>query len=66
MTQNAESELASCSFCGKSQLEVQSLIEGGCSRGGHKHCVFICNECVTFCAQVIAETADNTKVVHKH
>ena len=43
-----------CSFCGKSQHEVHSLIEGGCSRPRRtpEHCVFICDECVTYCAQV--------------
>lgn len=68
MTQSAESELASCSFCGKSQHEVRSLIEGGCSRepGAHKRCVFICDECVDSCAQVLAEAAGHGKVVHKH
>jgi hypothetical protein len=43
-----------CSFCRKSQHEVRSLIEGGCSRPRRapENCVFICDECVTLCAQV--------------
>lgn len=45
----------SCSFCGKSQHEVRSLIEGGCRNAVKSPCVFICNECVEFCAQVIAD-----------
>lgn len=49
-------EQTSCSFCGKSQDEVRTLIEGGCSNRGNAACVFICNECVDFCAQVNAET----------
>jgi len=68
MTQSAEPEMVSCSFCGKSQNEVRSLIEGGCSRapGAPKSCVFICDECVAFCAQAIAETVDSAKAVHMH
>ena len=36
-----------CSFCGKSQTEVEKLIAGPT--------VFICNECVGMCNDVIAE-----------
>ena len=46
------------SFCKKSQHEVRSLIEGGCSRdriGAHRNCLFICDECVALCAQVNAD-----------
>lgn len=49
-------EQVSCSFCGKSQQEVRSLIEGGCSNRGISPCVFICDECVAFCAQINADT----------
>ena len=68
MNHSAEPEMVSCSFCGKSQNEVRSLVEGGCSPapGEPKGCVFICDECVTFCAQVIAETAETGKEVHTH
>jgi hypothetical protein len=47
-----------CSFCGKSQQDVRSLIEGGCSRPRRtpESCVFICDECVAFCAQINADT----------
>ena len=38
-----------CSFCAKSQLKVEKLIAG--PRG-----VFICNECVRLCDQIIAGT----------
>ena len=37
----------SCSFCGKSQREVKKLIAGPK--------VFICDECVGLCHQIIAE-----------
>jgi hypothetical protein len=50
-----------CSFCGKSQHEVRSLIEGGCHNPALAQCVFICDECVAFSAQVMADTADNAK-----
>jgi hypothetical protein len=56
-------EQVSCSFCKKSQHEVQSLIEGKCSRdmiGAHRNCLFICDECVTFCAQVNADLIGST------
>jgi ATP-dependent Clp protease ATP-binding subunit ClpX len=36
-----------CSFCGKSQHEVKKLIAGPS--------VFICNECVDLCVEIIAE-----------
>lgn len=36
-----------CSFCGKSQREVQKLIAGPS--------VFICNECVDICQDILAE-----------
>jgi hypothetical protein len=58
MPATAEPEQVSCSFCKKSQHEVRSLIEGGCSRdriGTHRGCFFICDECVAFCAQVNAD-----------
>ena len=44
----------SFSFCAKTEREVRRLIEGGCSKRG-KSCVFICDECVAFCAQISAE-----------
>lgn len=37
----------SCSFCGKSQIEVLRLIAGPT--------VYICNECVTLCVDILAE-----------
>lgn len=48
-------EQLGCSFCGKSQHEVRSLCEGGCNHRGDSPCVFICDECVTLCAQVNAD-----------
>jgi ATP-dependent Clp protease ATP-binding subunit ClpX len=40
-----------CSFCGKSQHEVQKLIAGPT--------VFICNECVELCADIVEEDLRN-------
>ena len=37
-----------CSFCGKAQAQVKRLIAG-------PDRVFICDECVTLCDQIIAE-----------
>jgi Glyoxalase superfamily protein/ClpX C4-type zinc finger len=51
----ATHELIFCSFCDKSKHEVRSLIEGGCRNPALSQCVFICDECVAFCAQVNAD-----------
>ena len=40
-----------CSFCGKSQHEVRKLIAGPT--------VFICDECVELCNDIIREEAKN-------
>ena len=40
-----------CSFCGKSQDEVRKLIAGPT--------VYICDECIDLCNDIIAEEADN-------
>ena len=40
-------KLHRCSFCGKSQAEVERLIAGPSA--------FICNECVTLCADILTE-----------
>jgi len=36
-----------CSFCGKSQKEVEQLIAGPS--------VFICDECIDLCADIVAK-----------
>jgi hypothetical protein len=60
MSRTAAPEQVSCSFCGKSQHEVRSLIEGGCSNRGTSPCVFICDECVALSAQINADAVGNT------
>ena len=57
---HAAPEQVTCSFCGKAQHQVRTLIEGGCSNRGTSPCVFICDECVAFSAQINAETAGNS------
>ena len=51
-----------CSFCGKSQHEVRKLIAGPT--------VFICDECVELCMDIIKEeskdTLLNTKMDYQH
>ena len=61
MPLTAAPERLSCSFCGKSQHDVRSLVEGGCTRvrRARESCVFICDECVTLCARINAETVGN-------
>lgn len=46
MSSNKDKDLH-CSFCGKSQDEVQKLVAGPS--------VFICDECISLCGEVIAE-----------
>ncbi|MEW6408994.1 MAG: ATP-dependent Clp protease ATP-binding subunit ClpX [Nitrospirota bacterium] len=48
--------LLKCSFCGKSQNEVRKLIAGPT--------VYICNECIELCNEIIAE--ELTAELHKH
>jgi Glyoxalase superfamily protein/ClpX C4-type zinc finger len=55
----AAPQQVSCSFCAKSQHEVRSLIEGGCSNRGISPCIFICDACVALCAQVNSDTVGN-------
>ncbi|WP_047394014.1 ATP-dependent Clp protease ATP-binding subunit ClpX [Chitinibacter sp. ZOR0017] len=49
MSDKSNDKLLYCSFCGKSQHEVQKLIAGPQ--------VFICNECIELCTDVIREEA---------
>ena len=46
-----------CSFCGKSQHEVRKLIAGPT--------VFICDECVELCMDIIKEENKDTFVKHQ-
>ena len=46
-----------CSFCGKSQHEVRKLIAGPT--------VFICDECVELCMDIIKEESKDTFVKQK-
>jgi len=49
-TRNTSGGLLFCSFCGKSQNEVRKLIAGPA--------VFICNECVDLCNDIVHEEED--------
>ena len=46
-TDNNEDKLLYCSFCGKNQNEVRKLIAGPS--------VYICNECIDLCNDIIKE-----------
>ena len=63
ITPIAAPDQVSCSFCGKLQHDVRSLVEGGCARARRslESCVFICDECVALCAQINAETVGDGK-----
>jgi ATP-dependent protease Clp ATPase subunit len=65
MSEATTHEQVSCSFCGKSQNEERCLIEGGCRNPASSRCVFICDECITFSAQVIAGNDANAKDVQR-
>ncbi|MDP2193533.1 MAG: ClpX C4-type zinc finger protein, partial [Alphaproteobacteria bacterium] len=57
MSRNSGSEskgVLHCSFCGKSQHEVKKLIAGPT--------VFICDECVELCTDIIREELTSTKL----
>jgi ATP-dependent protease Clp ATPase subunit len=45
-------DLLKCSFCGKSQKQVQRLIAGPG--------VYICNECVDFCSELLNDEGFET------
>jgi ATP-dependent Clp protease ATP-binding subunit ClpX len=47
---NSNNGILKCSFCGKSQKEVRKLIAGPT--------VYICNECITLCNDILAEEID--------
>lgn len=50
----ANDRILLCSFCGKSQREVKKLVAGPS--------VYICEECVSLCNEIIASRDDNTEI----
>ena len=50
MPPTANLEALTCSFCNKNQSEVAKLVAGPG--------VYICNECIDLCDQIIAEEVD--------
>lgn len=55
---NKDNSTLYCSFCGKSQHEVKKLIAGPT--------VFICNECVELCVDIIREENKSTLSIESH
>ena len=53
MTKKNDKETLFCSFCGKNQKEVKKLIAGPT--------VFVCDECVELCMDIIKEDNKNSK-----
>ncbi|MDP3285757.1 MAG: ATP-dependent Clp protease ATP-binding subunit ClpX [Desulfobacterales bacterium] len=47
-----------CSFCGKNQKEVTKLIAGPA--------VYICDECIQLCSEIIEEESDKTTAEHEN
>ena len=54
MTKKNDKDSLYCSFCGKSQKEVKKLIAGPT--------VFVCDECVELCMDIIKEDTKNNKI----
>ena len=54
MNKKNDKESLFCSFCGKSQKEVKKLIAGPT--------VFVCDECVELCMDIIKEDNKNSKI----
>ena len=57
MSEKNNKNILYCSFCGKSQHEVRKLIAGPT--------VFICDECVELCMDIIREESKDTFVKHQ-
>ena len=58
-TENGDDKLLYCSFCGKNQNEVRKLIAGPS--------VYICNECIDLCNDIIKEEiSETTEVDEEH
>ncbi len=57
MTEKNNKNILYCSFCGKSQHEVRKLIAGPT--------VFICDECVELCMDIIKEESKTSLVKHQ-
>ena len=57
MTEKKNKNILYCSFCGKSQHEVRKLIAGPT--------VFICDECVELCMDIIKEENKSSFVKHQ-
>ena len=57
MSEKNNKNILYCSFCGKSQHEVRKLIAGPT--------VFICDECVELCMDIIKEENKSSLVKHE-
>ena len=57
MSSDQDNLVLYCSFCGKSQQEVRKLIAGPS--------VFVCNECVALCNDIIREEELANPILHK-
>ncbi len=57
MTEKNKKNILYCSFCGKSQHEVRKLIAGPT--------VFICDECVELCMDIIKEESKSSIIKHE-
>lgn len=55
MSRISDAELLKCSFCGKTQKQVKKLIAG--------HGVYICDECIDLCNEIIQEEFAESKAV---
>ena len=58
MSEKNNKNILYCSFCGKSQHEVRKLIAGPT--------VFICDECVELCMDIIKEENKSSLIISIH
>ena len=58
MSKEMSNDKLHCSFCGKAQDEVKKLIAGPS--------VYICNECVDLCNEIIEEEIKNDDLSHDY
>jgi ATP-dependent Clp protease ATP-binding subunit ClpX len=47
-----------CSFCGKSEKEVRKMVQGPT--------VYICNECIVLCLDIVKETEEEKGIREYH
>jgi ATP-dependent Clp protease ATP-binding subunit ClpX len=60
MTSGEVIDQSFCSFCGKDSSEVKKLVRGGGNQPRRRDLpyVFICDECIALCNEILAHEAN--------